>query len=193
MDTPIIAQYYREHDPMKRKELLEQSIAAGECPEENQIRKELWEIRYAEASKVEKENRADGFLALWMTLEFNKDAGKKLFGFKGAQKEISKHLSRLQFNEYQKKGGLYEEILYRECCHLVQMYVELCETDKSYNTTLCGIVSIGKDKAKQKIQKDIYETAINLPPSIKMEEELGIITRAAREVFELHFPGEGGI
>ena len=27
MDTPIITQYYKEHDPMKRKELLEQSIA----------------------------------------------------------------------------------------------------------------------------------------------------------------------
>lgn len=25
MDTPIITQYYKEHDPMKRKELLEQS------------------------------------------------------------------------------------------------------------------------------------------------------------------------
>ena len=131
MDTPIITQYYKEHDPMKRKELLEQSIAAGECPEENQIRKELWEIRYAEPSKVDKENRADGFLSLWM--------------------------------------------------------------DRSYNTTLCGIVSISKDKAKQKIQKDIYETAIHLPMSIKMEEELSLITRAAREVYELYFPGEGGI
>ena len=30
MDTPIITQYYKEHDPMKRKELLEQSIAARE-------------------------------------------------------------------------------------------------------------------------------------------------------------------
>lgn len=193
MDTPIITQYYKEHDPMKRKGLLEQSIAAGECPEENQIRKELWEIRYAEPSKVDKENRADGFLSLWMVMEFNKEAGKKLFGFKGAQKEINKHLRRLQFDQLRNKGELYEEILYRECCHLVQMYVDLCQTDRSYNTTLCGIVSISKDKAKQKIQKDIYETAIHLPMSIKMEEELSLITRAAREVYELYFPGEGGI
>ena len=113
MDTPIITQYYKEHDPMKRKELLEQSIAAGECPEENQIRKELWEIRYAEPSKVDKENRADGFLSLWMVMEFNKEAGKKLFGFKGAQKEINKHLRRLQFDQLRSKGELYEEILYR--------------------------------------------------------------------------------
>ena len=27
MDTPIIAQYYRETEPEKRKELLEQAIA----------------------------------------------------------------------------------------------------------------------------------------------------------------------
>ena len=30
MDTPIIAQYYRETEPEKRKELLEQAIASGE-------------------------------------------------------------------------------------------------------------------------------------------------------------------
>ena len=46
MDTPTIAKYYREKDPMERLKLLEQSIAAGEEPEENRIRKELWEIRY---------------------------------------------------------------------------------------------------------------------------------------------------
>ena len=33
MDTPIITQYYKEHDPMKRKELLEQSIAYDEGTE----------------------------------------------------------------------------------------------------------------------------------------------------------------
>ena len=35
MDTPTIAKYYREKDPMERLKLLEQSIAAGEEPDEN--------------------------------------------------------------------------------------------------------------------------------------------------------------
>ena len=39
MDTPIIAQYYRETEPEKRKELLEQAIASGEDQEANKIRK----------------------------------------------------------------------------------------------------------------------------------------------------------
>ena len=42
MDTPIIAQYYRETEPEKRKELLEQAIASGEDQEANKIRKEIW-------------------------------------------------------------------------------------------------------------------------------------------------------
>ena len=49
MDTPIIALYYRESDPMKRKMFLDQSIAAGEEEEANAIRKELWEIQIGRA------------------------------------------------------------------------------------------------------------------------------------------------
>ena len=51
-DTPIIALYYREHDPMKRKMFLDQSIAAGEDEEANAVRKELWELRYGEPSEI---------------------------------------------------------------------------------------------------------------------------------------------
>ena len=45
MDTPTIAKYYREKDPMERLKLLEQSIAAGEEPEENKIRKKTGSAR----------------------------------------------------------------------------------------------------------------------------------------------------
>ena len=48
MDTPTLAAYYKEQDPIKRKKLLEQSVAAGEDPEGNEIRKKLWNIRYRE-------------------------------------------------------------------------------------------------------------------------------------------------
>ena len=41
MDTPTIAKYCREKDPMERLKLLEQSIAAGEEPEEKQDPQEL--------------------------------------------------------------------------------------------------------------------------------------------------------
>ena len=191
MDTPTIAQYYREHDPMKRKELLDAAIAE-EDSEENIIRRELWEIRYKE-SQSGTPSRADGFLALWMSMEFNKNAGNKIFGSKGACKEIRKKLEQLKFKEFQEGDELHQELLYRECCHMVKMYMELCETDRSYNSTFCGIIHISKEKAKAKLQADMIQTAVELPKSIGMEEELAIVTKAAREMYEAHFPGEGGI
>ena len=84
-DTPTIALYYREHDPMKRKMFLDQSIAAGEDEEANAVRKELWELRYGEPSEAGSGTRADGYLALWMAMEYNGYSGKAVW-FKEGQK-----------------------------------------------------------------------------------------------------------
>ena len=56
-----------------------------------------------------------------------------------------------------------------------------------------GLFHISEKSAKSKIQNDIYTTAIAFPEEINMQEELEMITRAAREVYEAHFPGEGGL
>ncbi len=193
MDTPTIAAYYRESDPMKRRALLEKSIAEGEDAQENAVRKELWEIRYSESSDAKGAARADGFLGLWMALEFNRDADKKWFAVKRARREIAQQLEKLHFAEFEKKSELHQELLYRECCHLVKLYMELCERDKNYNNLLFGLVSISSERAKEKLQNDIIHTAVKLPAALQMEEELGLITKAAKEMYEVQFPGEGGI
>ena len=122
-DTPIIALYYREHDPMKRKMFLDQSIAAGEDEEANAVRKELWELRYGEPSEAVSGTRADGYLALWMAMEYSKDTAGKLFGLKRARKEIEKNLARLKFREMQEKSELHRELLYREWLRLIWNFV----------------------------------------------------------------------
>ena len=192
-DTPIIALYYREHDPMKRKMFLDQSIAAGEDEEANAVRKELWELRYGEPSEAGSGTRADGYLELWMAMEYSKDTAGFLFGLKRVRKKKKKNQTKQKFREMQEKSDLHRELLYRECCHMVKTYMELCEKDKTYNTTLCGIVPISEKSAKSKLQKDVYTTAIVFPEEINMQEELEMITKAAREAYEAHFPGEGGL
>lgn len=193
MDTPTIAAYYREADPMKRKALLDQSIAEGEDAEGNDVRREIWEIRYRNKSDADASERADGFLALWMAMEFNRDADKKWFAVKRARKEINKQLENLKFTEIAGKSELHRELLYRECCHLVKLYMDLCERDKNYNNMLCGLISMSSERSKEKLQTDVKETAIRLPKALQMEEELGMIMQAAREMYEVQFPGEGGI
>ena len=128
-----------------------------------------------------------------MTMEFNRNSGSRFFGTRSAKKEIGKYLTKLKFQEIQEKGGLYEELLYRECCHMVLVYMDLCQTDKSYNTILCGLVTMKKDDVKSKLKNDIYETTVKVPRDLGMDEELALLTKAARKVFEDYFPGEGGL
>ena len=148
MDTPTITQYYRESDPARRLALLNMSIEAGEEPELNQIRKELWDIRYQDPSELGGDTRADGLIALWMLMEFNKDSGKRFMGVRGGRKEIMKQLNKMKFQEICAKGKDYEELLYRECCHMVKTYMELSESDKAYNSTLFGIMKLSSERAK---------------------------------------------
>ena len=96
MDTPTITQYYRESDPARRLALLNMSIEAGEEPELNQIRRELWDIRYQDPSELGGDTRADGLIALWMLMEFNKDSGKRFMGVRGGRKEIEDAIARLR-------------------------------------------------------------------------------------------------
>ena len=191
MDTPIIAQYYRETEPKKRKELLNQAIASGEDQEANEIRREIYEARYKNTTNDG--GIADGYLKFWMALEFNRNAGHKIFGPGRAQKEILRELDDVKFREIRNKSALHEELLYKECKQLVKFYMDLCEKDKNYNSVLCGLVTIKKDSAVAKLKREIYETTIRLPQELGLEKELDLVSKAAREVYELQFPDEGGM
>ena len=190
MDTPTIACYYKETDPMKRKKLLEKSVEEGQTPEEDAIRRELWEIRYSEPSEAEKNSRADGFMRLWMSLEYNRKSVGSLFRWKGARKEVTGILKKLKFSEFQEKSPLHKELLYRECCHMVRTYITLCAQDKTYTSLAFGLMSLSNEQTDAKLRQDIQETAIDLPQAMRMEEELALVTRAAKEVYQEYFSGE---
>ncbi|MDO4647391.1 MAG: hypothetical protein Q4B26_01985 [Eubacteriales bacterium] len=192
MMTPTLAAYYKEQDPDKRKKLLDQSIELQEEPENNEIRQKLWEIRYAEKSQARAGGRADAYLAMWMAMEFNRGAGKKVFRQKGARKELKKHVDKLQFEKFLNGSEAEQEMLYQECVHMVKLYMSLCKEDKSYNSYFGGIINMKKDAVNDKIKRDIYETAVELPTDLEIKE-LEILVRAAKEAFEEFYPGEGGI
>ena len=118
MDTPTIAQYYRETDPAKRKELLEQAIAEEGATEENQARKEIWDARYSMKSDLG--GQADGYLKFWMTIEFNRTSGNRWFSSRGARKDLMKELNQVRFVELAGRSDLYRELVGRECEHLVK-------------------------------------------------------------------------
>ncbi len=126
-------------------------------------------------------------------MEFNKDSGKRFMGVRGGRKEIMKQLNKMKFQEICAKGKDYEELLYRECCHMVKTYMELSESDKAYNSTLFGIMKMSSERAKDKLKADIYDTARGASADIEDGRRAWNRHPRRREMYELHFPGEGSL
>ena len=54
-------------------------------------------------------------------------------------------------------------------------------------------MTMKEENSLAKMKRDIYETAVCVPRDVNMEDELSLLTRAARKVYEDRFPGEGGM
>ena len=188
MDTPKIAAYYKEIDPMKRKALLDRSIAEGEEPEANEVRRKIWETRYKNRSSADPNSRADSFLGLWMVMEFNKNRTGKFIGKNHAKKEILKEFEKTGIPVFAKGSAIEREMITREVLHMVRVYAELCEKDKNYGSTLFGLFPMKENDLTSKLKADLYETAIQLPYDLGINEELALVIKAGRDLFELKYP-----
>ena len=188
-EKKYLEQYYKETDPMKRKELLEQSIAAGEDPAGNPIRMELWEARYREKSQ-NKNERADGFLKLRMVMNYAGDNSTGIFGYRGVKRDIRKALKKLNFEELKQKDEATRKLLYKECYHMGQLYLYLCENDRTYGSTLLGMMALNKEKLQDKIGADIFNVACKVPTRLEMEEELEPLLSAVIDAYIYTYPQE---
>lgn len=187
--SEILKNYYQETEPLKRKKYLEESIEAGEEPEENQIRLKLWALRYQEKSKVKDMSRADGYLKLWMNVKFA--AGSNLTGWfsgKRIRRELHKQLEQLGFYELKEQSKTAQKLLYEECYVAANLYLKLCKGDKNYNSALLGLMSISEDSFQAKIAKDVYVISKKVPKALKMEQEFSVVSAAVKEVFLSEYP-----
>ncbi len=76
---------------------------------------------------------------------------------------------------------------------MVRVYMSLSLSDRSYGTTMFGLMKMGDDNLKDKLREDVSSMATYLPRRLKLEEELAPITRAIADTYEEFFPFEGGL
>ena len=75
---------------------------------------------------------------------------------------------------------------------MVRTYMTLSKSDRNYNSTIFGMMKMSDERSSDKLKNDVINMAVGLPEKIGMVQELEIVTRAAREVYEEFFPLEGG-
>lgn len=183
--------YYEETDPLVRRELLTQAMAAGEGdPAENELRQKLWALRYGAPDKRGK-RPPDSCIRFWVTATMcARDAGSR-FGARAAAKELSRDLAALDV--YPAAADAREQqLVYRELVHAMTVYLATC-TEGSYNSQVFGLMKMKQSSLVQKITADIATVTGRLPRQLGMEEAFAPLRRAACAAFADAYPNDVGL
>lgn len=178
--------YYKELNYAKRKELLDQLLEIDADSPENNLRRKIYNHRYA---PVKGSPQADAFIRGWMTLEYLKAVHNKfLFTKRQKEKELKSLREDWMLDEFSASGEIGEHLMFREFYHLVSVYIDSCQRDRSYNSVLLGLGKIKSGTFHSKIADDIFSVAYTLPKDLGIKDELKTFTRAATQCFCDHFP-----
>ena len=182
--------YYSEKDPGLRRILLEEEIRQHPGVSENDLRQNLWEIRFVSRDKKNTGQQVDNYIGGWMEMLYLSRNNGGLFGFRYAAKELRKTIKKMGFSEAEEYGETGREVLYREIYHLCSFYYHLCATDKGYGTKLMGMMSMKDEDITMKIAKEVLQNAYRLPMNTGLVQEMEVFTKAATQAFYDYFPRE---
>ncbi len=171
-------EYYRETDPVKRKEILDELVAApGHEQQLAQIRA-LFPIRY-EANRQGGYN--DLFIGCMLTLrDIAYNSGGSLRKKQNTEKirETVHTLCLDRGDEFSK------DILYRELYNLVTDYVDSCYEDHQYNSVVFGLGWMRSDALLNKVRNDLTLIAEQIPEYLGEQEGYPLFGEVIRDVMD---------
>ena len=174
--------YYRERDPKVRLRLLDEADKEELTPEENVVRRELYEIRYPKNGPVK-----DTYLRAWMNLRFILTQKSSLFSRGMNPKQVLKELDLIGFDRLGEDAS-YRALLYQELYHLGMLYASLCTEDKNYTSLIFGLGSLSEEKLALKIGAEFQDIGVRVIELSKVDEKYRLWTDALTAAYCDLFP-----
>lgn len=188
MEPALEEQYYHELDRGRRKSLLEQAAAGEGNTPELKLRQKIWELRYIPRGKDS--GSVDYYIRGWMGMTYLRQSSRSGFGLRRNEKEIRKIREDWNMEFLLSQGGLGERILYQELYNMIRLYLHLCMTDRTYGSTIFGLMHLDQQKLLRKIAQDVYSVAFDLPARLQMDQEFRILRLAAADAFGDQYPDQ---
>ena len=170
--------YYKEQSPKKRKKILE-SLLDQNDGEENQMRRDLFGLRYGGKNQRKDGDLADSYIGLWMNMKMLVNSSSGFFGNRSAKKELTRAINKLGIKKYTELGETARELLYREFYHMAALYITSSMSDRNYSSAFMGMISLKEEQLQGKLIQDVYQVAFVMPRQVKMENEFSLLTQAA--------------
>lgn len=180
-DRRELRDYYTESSPARRRQILDAAMETQSDPEADEIRLQIWNLRYAKARENGKSGRADGYLKLWMDLRYLAENPPGRFSVKKTQKRLERELEELGFFQFYDQGDQSRTLLFQECLHTACLYVKLCFSDRNYTSMILGMMPMKEGRVQDKVSKDLKKLYEDLPKVLEIPKPLELMLSAAKE------------
>lgn len=180
-DRRELRDYYVESSPARRRQILNVAMETQSDPEADEIRLQIWKLRYAKARENGKSGRADGYLKLWMDLRYLAENPPGRFSVKKTQKRLERELEELGFFQFYDQSEQSRMLLFQECLHTARLYVKLCFSDRNYTSMILGMMPMKEGRVQNKVSKDLKKLYEDLPKVVEIPKPLELMLSAAKE------------
>ena len=180
-DRRELRDYYVESSPARRRQILNVAMETQSDPEADEIRLQIWKLRYAKARENGKSGRADGYLKLWMDLRYLAENPPGRFSVNKTQKRLERELEELGFFQFYDQSEQSRMLLFQECLHTARLYVKLCFSDRNYTSMILGMMPMKEGRVQDKVSKDLKKLYEDLPKVVEIPKPLELMLSAAKE------------
>lgn len=167
------ASYYEESSPEVRKEMLEVILKKNPDSVSDQRRKRIYVFRYGKGRK-----HADAFLHAWLMIKIMAQDSVNLLNRNAKKEELRSHMQAI---------GLLDddppEELKQEWKHFARTVIETNASDRTYGSTVMGLVGIGDENTIIKLMDEINAVTKFVPDRLGMKKEM----EELREIFHQTF------
>ena len=182
--------YYNEREADIRKAMLDAAIEQKLSPEEDEIRKEIFALRYPDyGKKMSNGLTRDAFLGSWLNMRLIGASAKSRLSRKSNQRKCRAALKDLGLDRMRERHGQKgEDLLCLEIYHMAKLYMHLCNEDKQYCSVFLGLGRMKDANISGKISEDAYKVAYEIPQRLDMVEECAVWTKAIDKAYRELFP-----
>ena len=194
------AAFYEEKNPEKRESLVLLRMQQEEA--ERQIEEDRLSVLY-ERYPVLKERRekegssrkqglfsreaplVDLYMYSWMNILIAGRTGIHFWNRRAVKKEVEKLLNAFHFPGKTEDGAdTLSALRQKEIECFALLWLENCVKDKSYGSTVFGMIRMSDESLSRKMAEEIGEVLLFIPAAVGLEEK----ARPVKEVFlELYF------
>lgn len=173
--------FYEIADSEKRKDVLQTAIEQKLDPKQDALRLKLFSNRYGLTKK--KNTDTDNFMHAWTMIKASSAAGVSRFQKKQKQNELKKYMADLGILDFIEAPKEEQEIIKAEWASFTRLYITYCTNNKTYCSTLFGLISVKEETIAEKLADEIDLVTRRYPQSLNLSDFFIPFRKVVSEVY----------